>query len=124
MRRVVRCASLAACVLATACGGSENAHYSVAIALPCLDASYTATRATEGRYHAVHVLGAWLNISFEKSTNDALRTATEAKVYAIEPPPDDTVFREGNVVLVWDRPPTTKQRTRVDNCLARAAGDG
>ncbi len=123
MPRVVRCASLAACVLATACG-SENAHYSAAIALPCLDASYAAAEATEGGYHAVHVRGARLNIAFEKSTKDALQTASAAKVYAIKPPPDGTVVRIGNAVLVWDKPPTIEQRTRVDDCLARAAGDG
>lgn len=124
VNRVLRCAPLAACLLVTACGGEKRAHYSASVALPCLDRSYLAAEAPEGGYVPVHVLGAHLNIAFEESTTIALRTAADAKVYAIDNPSGDTVFREGNVVLVWDRLPTAAQRGHVEACLARAAEGG
>lgn len=124
MRRVVTCGSLAACLVAAACGGSKNAHYSAAIALPCLDPGSGATQAAEGRYVPIHVHGTRLNISFEKTVKDALRTATEAKVYATDEVSGDTVFREGNAVLVWERPPSAAERQRVETCLARAIQGG
>ncbi len=122
-RALRRCAPLAACLLATACSGAKSGHYSATVALPCLDRSYLTTEAPEGGYVPVHVLGAHLNIAFEESTKNALQTAADAKVYAITDPSGDTVFREGNVVLVWDRPPTAAQRGRVEACLAGAVAD-
>ena len=110
-----------ACLFATACGGGKSAHYSAMVALPCLDRSYLATEAPEGSYVSVHVLGARANVAFEASIKDALRTATDAKVFATDGLSGDTVFREGNVVLVWDRPPNAAQRGRVEACLARAS---
>jgi hypothetical protein len=99
----------------------SGSHYDAVSALRCLGAGDRTAGTVMGRYVAVDVLGARLNIAFEPSGKKAMKTEAHYKVVAGHAPTSRTVARDGNVVLVWDRPPTDRERSAVEHCLRHAS---
>ena len=65
----------------------------------------------------VDVLRNHLNLSFERSAREARQTVAGYAIYAGHTPRRDLLFREGDVVLVWNRPPTPREQRSVESCL-------
>lgn len=78
------------------------------------DLDYIAQDAGEGALIA-RFPGNQATIAFERSTNDAKRTADAYR--AIGGPTSDILSRTSNAVIVWDKTPTSGERSTVEGCL-------
>lgn len=122
-------AVVVAALVAGCGGGGGGGHYSASATQSCLegqglnvsreDADYIALDAAEGGYF-VTVGGTGVDVSFERSADDARRTQAGYRLFAgaLDAPVKDVLFRKGNVVLAWEDRPTDQERQSVEDCLA------
>ncbi|MDQ4029812.1 MAG: hypothetical protein M3168_02105 [Actinomycetota bacterium] len=111
----------------TGSGANEPERYRLEPTRDCLEQA-AARVTTEGLdFVASTALGGGLGvklseneltIAFGQSRADAVRTEQAYRQFAGEAIPiDDVLFRRLNVVMLWELPPTDKDRAIVLNCL-------
>jgi hypothetical protein len=114
-------------VLALAgCGGGDT-HYNASAVKTCLqragasvseaDADRIAADAGQ-RGYLVTIGSNRLNMAFERNSSDAADTENAYKAVS----DGDTLQREGNVVMAWDKTPNSEEKEQIENCLGEGSG--